>query len=532
MLETNTNKIYKKIKERRGERFARKLRDTQLLDVPNIEHILEFANLEDLDDLIPVIRSTYKITSVSKYNTNKDPIQLLNEAGYDAFVVETEEQKNSIKKYFRSGEELCSFNDPYRHKNFYIIHAVKHGADKIKPSDNPTREDEYGTSVISIQIAKSGGFISIKNRYNHTVDDPDSTFHNNPDNIIPGLTNSLQTYFDVDFNVSNITIPDNYINVDDQLVYYNFEQYGIYFGPTYYVKNGEITKLQTDRETMIDHMIYNDKNKTITTPIENDQTYVLFAQILNDKQFTKKTDKTTQKITLQTPSGDRIVTNDKGQIIELDLPSITEIGHNFVRHNQTLKTINLPNVTEIGHNFLEYNEALESINLPTVTKIGHNFLEHNKALKSINLPNVTEIGHNFVRHNQILKTINLPNVEKISYSFLARNAALKSINLPNVTEIGSHFLARNEALTTINLPSAVLIGDNFLGFNETLETIYLPKDTLLGKGFLDNNHIYKKLIPQFDKSEIMKKATERLNSKIELQDKEKDLFLPKPENDR
>ena len=50
--------------------------------------------------------------------------------------------------------------------------------------------------------------------------------------------------------------------------------------------------------------------------------------------------------------------------------------------------------------------------------------------------------------------------------------------------------------------------------------------------FLDNNHIYKKLIPQFDKSEIMKKATERLNSKIELQDKEKDLFLPKPENDR
>ena len=44
----------------------------------------------------------------------------------------------------------------------------------------PIREDEYGTSVMSIQFTKDEAHtLSIKNRYNHSVVNPDATFSNN-----------------------------------------------------------------------------------------------------------------------------------------------------------------------------------------------------------------------------------------------------------------------------------------------------------------------------------------------------------------
>ena len=225
MPEIDTDKVYKQLKKQNGEESAKVIRDAVLLDVPNIVHILEFAgnNPDEIRSLVPIIREIYKTQKESEYNINKTPLELLNNAGYDTFVVKTLEQKDSIKKYFRKDEELCTFRDPTRHENYYMIHAVKRGADKIKPSDNPERQDEYGTSVISIQIAKTGGFISIKNRYNHTVVDPDATFNNNPDEIIPGLTNSLKRFFHVDFNTAGNPMPNGYRMVNDQLVRYHYE---------------------------------------------------------------------------------------------------------------------------------------------------------------------------------------------------------------------------------------------------------------------------------------------------------------------
>ena len=451
MQEINITEVFKNIKKHRGERFAKILREAELLDVPNIEHILEFARLEDLEKLIPIIRSKCKIMSVSRYNTDKNPLELLREAGYDAFVVETKKQKDSIKKYYRSGEELCTFGDPERHKNFYIIHAVKRGADKIKPSSTPEREDEYGTSVISIQIAKGGGFISIKNRYNHTVNNPDATFGNNPDNIIPGLTNSLRKFFNVEFNVSSVEMPFGYVWVNDQLVWYYFEQDNIYFGDDYYFIGSTITRLNKAHEIMFEGMIYNAKNKTITSPIKNYPTVAVFAEAFNGKKVTRSHDKTTNRTALTTPDGNRIVVSG-GQIIELSLPCAEKIGNNFLENNEFLASIDLPKVKQIGCGFLPYNKVLTSINLPNVKKIGRDFLSDSQSLTSIDLPNVEEIGDDFVSYNKVLTSINLPKVKQIGYDFLLYNKVLTSINLPNVKKIGRHFLFHNEGLTSINLP--------------------------------------------------------------------------------
>ena len=37
--------------------------------------------------------------------------------------------------YFEVEERLCTFKDPLRYKNYYIINAIKHGADKLNRAD-------------------------------------------------------------------------------------------------------------------------------------------------------------------------------------------------------------------------------------------------------------------------------------------------------------------------------------------------------------------------------------------------------------
>ena len=74
------------------------------------------------------------------------------------------------------------------------IFCSKENAGEIKREDfeSPKREDEYGTSVMSIQFSKQGRCtVSIKNRYNHTVNNPDATYGNNLDRIVFGLKQSF-----------------------------------------------------------------------------------------------------------------------------------------------------------------------------------------------------------------------------------------------------------------------------------------------------------------------------------------------------
>ena len=127
------------------------------------------------------------------YNV-ENPKDLLNKAGYILYECKTEEEVQSFKKYYAKGEELCTFNGN-RLDSCYVYFAVKKDVDNIKREDykEPKRQDQYGTSVVSIQFTKDDTHtLSIKNRYNHTVDNPDATFSNDLDNIIKGLTDSFE----------------------------------------------------------------------------------------------------------------------------------------------------------------------------------------------------------------------------------------------------------------------------------------------------------------------------------------------------
>lgn len=238
------------IKRQNGEAFAKAIRnyDSHLLELPDLPHIVKYAGRE-AQPILGALHLLVNKDNREKKHTSKSPYELLSEAGYDSFYADTLEKQNSIKHYFANGEKLCTFQDPNRYKNYYIIHAVKKNVDEIKKEDfqNPSREDAYGTSVISIQVLKMGGFISIKNRYNMKVQDPDNTFNSNPDNIIPGLSEAISREFDVDF----ISMPKSYIFVNNQICKVNSEIGNTYFGDDFYVKDANIHEINKDYQAII-----------------------------------------------------------------------------------------------------------------------------------------------------------------------------------------------------------------------------------------------------------------------------------------
>lgn len=154
---------------------------------------------------------------------------------------------------------------------------MKKDVDTILRADfvgKETREDLYGTSVISIQMSKSGGFISIKNRYNHSVPNCDNTFNSDPDKIIPGLSAALQAHFKVSFD-NRAGLNDGFVLAGNKILKVNMEIEGISFGDTAYVKNGELIEcLAANGEYLFDHFVFNAKTKLFTNLLESKDGFV------------------------------------------------------------------------------------------------------------------------------------------------------------------------------------------------------------------------------------------------------------------
>ena len=145
------------------------------------------------------IYSLVDVENKDYLSINKSIKELLNEAGYDFYECHSESDIQSFRKYYAPGEELCTFTNGNRLERCFVFFAVKKNVDEIKRENfqNPERQDEYGTSVISIQFTRNGHTLSIKNRYNHKVNNPDATFGNNLENIISGLTKAFEDEYNL-----------------------------------------------------------------------------------------------------------------------------------------------------------------------------------------------------------------------------------------------------------------------------------------------------------------------------------------------
>ncbi len=447
----------------------------------------------------------------------KRPDELLKEAGYILYECHSEEEIQSFKKYYASGEELCTFNGG-RLDRCFVFFAIKENVNEIKRENfpKPERQDEYGTSVISIQFTRDNSHtLSIKNRYNHRVNNPDSTFGNNLDNIIPGLTNSFDKYYGMHQShlQGGFEIP-RYVKARDGKFYkYNYEINNIYYCENnVIIDNFEVKEYPHEQYIIFDYFILDLKNKLIQKYWNDMELEDSFPNTIGTiKDIKIENDKDNKNILIKTDDSDEvdvIITLDKqnriityknnkvknisesflyynNSLTSIELPNATSIGDRFLYYNKILTEIQLPNVTSIGNSFLYFNKSLTHIELPNVINIGNGFLESNDSLISIELPNVISIGDYFLYYNNSLTSIELPNVIGVGDWFLDRNTSLINIELPNVISVGGWFLDRNTSLTNIELPNVTSIGNYFLYKNTSLTSIKLPSAEIVGNYFCD-----------------------------------------------
>ena len=446
----------------------------------------------------------------------KTPYQLLDENGYDLYECNSEEEIQSFKKYYKPGEELCTFWGG-RLNSCVVFWAVKKDAEEIKREDfnNPKREDEYGTSVMSIQFTKSqNSTVSIKNRYNDTVNNPDATYGNDLDKIAPGLTQSFEKLLSergLTLNSSNIeafSIP-GYVVADDGKYYkYNMEMNGKYYCPgNVIIDLGNVIKLEPEKQELIDYFILDKENKTLSLydSLISDSFIDGFKNIDSIEMVNNNnSEQKTKTITIKEKSSDKPITieinKESNSIIGYTNENLTNLGDNFLKYNEQLSNIEIPNVTSIEDDVLAINKGLKKFEAPNLTEIGDNFLGNNGQLSEFNVPNVIYIGNNVLMFNNGLEKFEAPNVKIIKDCFLLSNNKLSKFEVPNVTCIGHGILRFNKGLEKFEAPNLTEIGNDFLGHNEQLSEFKVPNVTCICNRVLENN----KGLEKFEASNLKK----------------------------
>lgn len=381
----------------------------------------------------------------------KTPYQLLDENGYNLYECNSEEEIQSFKKYYKPGEELCTFRGG-RLNSCVVFFAVKKDAEEIKRKDfnNPEREDEYGTSVMGIQFTKSqNSTVSIKNRYNDKVNNPDATYGNDLDRIAPGLTQSFEKLLlqrGLTLNSSNIEafcIP-GYVVADDGKYYkYNMEIDGNYYCPgNVIIDHGDVIKLEPEKQELIDYFILDKENKTLSLydiSLGRDSFIDGFKNIDSiEMANNNNSEQKTKTITIKEKSSDKPITieinKESNSIIGYTNENLTNLGDNFLGYNEKLSKLVAPNVTSIKYGVLQNNKGLEKFEAPNLKEIGDCFLRYNVQLSNIEVPNVTYIGNDVLENNKSLKKIDAPNAEWIGSYFLTNNTKLSELYVPNLTK--------------------------------------------------------------------------------------------------
>ena len=494
----------KVIKKKYGEKMARFCRNSFpiLLEKPGKLSKLLMDNFYEshslFDDIVTAgVESDFKnyIYSLVDVENNieateiKSPEELMSEVGYDLFECYTEEDIQSYKKYYASGEELCTFNGG-RLRSCRVFFAVKKNVFDIRREDfkNPTRQDEYGTSVISIQFTKDGSnTLSIKNRYNHRVNNPDATFSNNLDNIIPGLTDSFKKYKGiVQIHRNSVFEISGYVRANDGRYYkYNYEIDNIYYCPdNIIIDNFVVKKFDKSKFLVIDYFIIYMSNDNKSISLYDNNLSDSFCNLVKEiKKIDIKNNGSEKKIIILGSNNEylEILIDRDGKIISIKMDNIYNIGDNFLLRNDVLQELYVSNLKKIGNFFLSRNKTLQTLELHDLTEIGVYFLRWNEELRELYAPKLTKVGNHFLTHNLALKKLILPNLTEVGNDFLFCNEVLEELYAPNLTKVGIYFLYYNQALRTIDFPRLTNVGNFFLFCNKSFK-VYLY---ILKKGMID-----------------------------------------------
>ena len=509
------NSDLKIIKKKYGENFSklcRKLFPSILENEGELVSIITSLFKENhflYDDLIEynmvnsfqkLIMNEYgkKINNV--IDTDKNPYELFKEKGYTLKECQTNEEILSYKKYYAKEEELCTFKSDRLRTN-RVFFAVKDNALDIKRKSDPQREDEYGTSVLSLQFTLETNYLSIKNRYNHTVNNPDATYQNNLENIAKGLTYSFEKYLGI--KQSNINIDfemPNYVRtVDDKYYRYNVECNNIYYCPdNIVIHNFKEVSFPKEKYILFDGLVLDLTKKTFKCydncrydssedfikyikkiVIENNSDSKSIYIICEDNiKIYLELNKFNELIGVLLEGVERLnddVFANSFHIKRFSSKDTKVVEDRVLRDACELEYIYLPKCEIISNSFLYYNEKLKSIFLPSLEKTGYSFMYENNSLEKCDLPKLVKAGSSFMKKNTCLKEFNAPSLKVIESSFLSKNLALEHLYLPNIEEIDENFLVSNKKIRNLYIPTVKFIGNGFLYSNrDIINNLYLP----------------------------------------------------------
>ena len=516
------NSDLNRIKKKYGENFAHLCRELfpTILEteglLPDIIESKFYPNKFLYDDIInnnlelrfqSFINGLLVKEETIKINKNKTPYELLNEAGYILYECKTNEDIQKFKNYYKKEEMLCTFRDNCRLKRNYVFFAVKKNVDDIKRENfnHPEREDEYGTSVISLQFTRTyPNYLSIKNRYNNTVSIPDATFNNNLDNIIPGLTKSFENTYNLCGNSTSqyFNIPNYVLAKDERYYKYNYELNNIYYcTDNIIIDNFQVKKYEKERYIIFDYFILDLKEKTINLYDDSlEESFCKYHKSIEKIEIKKEKDK---KYILLKQEGHQIiiVLDNENKMISYYNDLVTNINDNFLYDNKYLKSIYLKNTNTIGDNFIWVNEKkLNYIYIPSLMKVKDKFLKNNKELKEISFPNLEYIGNDFMTWNKVITKVVLPRLNEIGNNFMSQNLSLKYLELPQAIKIGDNFVQENTKLSFLYAPKLEGVGNSFLENNNSIKSFELPNLKYFGNFFLMNNEVLKELkLPTLEK---------------------------------
>lgn len=347
--------------------------------------------------------------SIEKNITSKTPKELFAEVGYDFYQCHTEEDVQYFKKYYAPSEQLCTFRGD-RLEQCYIFFAVAKNVDDIRREDftTPSREDLYGTSVISLQFRRNTHKLSIKNRYNSTVEKADATFSNNLDNIIPGLTESFErVYGIVQSNIQpkkskqsicsdNVSIENyenaqrsmkeadfflsNYVLASDGRYYrYNHQINHVYYcSNNVIVDQQQVIKLDKSRYKLFDYFILDMKKDEKKLMLYDKTILDAFVNSLSDiDRILLENDYHNQKIYITSTAGDTalIILNSSNQIVFVYNDMVSTVGDYFLGQISSVQKVILPNIEKIGKQFLSRNALLNEVKLGNMIWDGNYFFD-------------------------------------------------------------------------------------------------------------------------------------------------------------
>ena len=458
-------------------------------------------------------------------NTDKTPFELMKEAGYTLYECHNEDEIQKFREYYRGDETLCTFTQGGRYKRCFVFFAVRDDVDTIKREDfsNPKREDDYSLSVLSIQISRINHMVSIKSRYNHTVNQPDAVYENRLEKIIPGLTMSFGKYLKLRI-ISDVASEDffedmGYILANDGKYYRELLKMGniSYCENNIIIDNGNVVDQYAknpERYIVIDEFILDLKMKKFFQYDNNQPNSFIDSitclgeiKIINVVKSQKD-----RIITIKYEDGKEVILriNHQNSLISYENNYIKEIDDYFLSNSKYIEHISLANARVLGNNFLKIADNLKGAFLPETVVVGDGFMKSSWALKKLSMPKLEIIGDHFLSSSHSLVELNLPSVKRIGHDFMCwSHSSLLELNLPNVISVGDGFLANAcwsnlrllsmpklesigsefgfsyiGRLKSLFLPSVIEIGNNFLYRNEGIEEVALPKVKKVGMSFM------------------------------------------------